>query len=58
MFYAAGGSFERGREWLRARGPRVALMAMSALALGMLMSGCGVVGCVGTSVYGIGLTVC
>ncbi|MEZ2354747.1 hypothetical protein, partial [Caballeronia sp. RCC_10] len=32
--------------------------AMSALALGVLMSGCGVVGCVGTSVYGIGLTVC
>jgi hypothetical protein len=31
---------------------------MSALALGVLMSGCGVVGCVGTSVYGIGLTVC
>jgi len=39
-------------------GARVVLKAMTALALGVLMSGCGVVGCVGTSVYGIGLTVC
>jgi hypothetical protein len=58
MFYAGGCSFERRREWLKARGARVVITAMSALALGVLMSGCGVVGCVGTSVYGIGLTVC
>jgi hypothetical protein len=57
MFYAVGVSPEAKAKRAGGRGSRLAVISFCALALSLL-PGCGIVGCVGTSVYGVGLTVC